>query len=142
MERIPRQSLRWRTFASVTSLLLTSVFLSEAVFVEFGLNWHSAKAMYWLIAPAGLLGYAFGFRLLSVTFWRFYAVIFTAEITLRWMRLTLSSSDGVRYGALTKVLCLGILALVCVALLRYAKLLSGGRSSFKDDQSPLREIFD
>jgi hypothetical protein len=68
-------------------------------------------------------------------------VIFTVEIALRWMRLILSSEGG-RYGTLTTVLGLAIFALVCLALLRYANLLSGGRSSFKDDQATLREVFD
>jgi hypothetical protein len=128
-------------FGLATCILLTSMSLIEPVFVGLGLNWYTAKAIYWLIAPAGLLGYAFGFRLLSVRFWRVYAVIFTAEIALRSMRLILSS-EGARHGTLTTVLCLGMFALVCVALLRYANLLRGGNSSFEDDQATLRKVFD
>ena len=128
-------------FAVLTALLLALMSWTEPVFAGFGLNWYTAKAIYWLIAPAGLLGYAFGFRLLSVTFWRVYAVIFTVEVALRWVRLIVSS-EGARYGTLTTVLGLGIFALVCLALLRYANLVSGGRSSFKDDQAALREVFD
>jgi hypothetical protein len=80
------------------------------------------------------VGYAFGFRLIGVTFWRFYAVIFSFEINLRFVRVILEPSSP-RPAWLVAVVWLAV-AMMCVALLRHAELM-GGRVQPAGLQSPI-----
>jgi hypothetical protein len=92
-----------------------------------GLNWEGAKAIYWSFGLVGLLGYAYGFRVLSETFWRVYALIFTADIAFRFMTkvgwVPVARLFGLpqesRHGTLTILFALGLVTTTCVALLRY-----------------------
>jgi hypothetical protein len=122
MERVEVQSMAWRLFALCSALLLALVALVKPVIAAPGFTFEGARTVYWLLAPVGLLGYAYGFRLFGETFWRFYAVIFSAEITLRFARLIVRQSSHpiglvVFAGAAT--------VLICVALLRHANLIGG-----------------
>ena len=120
MERIAAQSLPWRLFAVFTASLLALVGFVSPALPAPALSLAGAKAAYWLLAPVGLLGFAYGFRLFGRTFWRFYAVIFSVEIMLRFVRLALGRSS---HSPLLVVFALAVTALVCIALLRHAELL-------------------
>lgn len=132
MERLPVQSALWRGFALLFVALL-ALMAGKGFAVTTG--WEAARALYWLIAPLGLLGYAFGFRLLSVTFWRVYAALVTAEITIRiapfaWLPISraLGQADSSRHGNFIILFASAGVALTCLALFRYAKILGGGRT--------------
>lgn len=136
MERICKQSGWWRAFALLLPILLLVLSWAKPVESGFGLNWFTVKTVYWSTALLGLLGYAYGFRLLSVTFWRFYATIFTIEMVLRSLRMAwipVARAGGwpeeSRHGTGIIIFVLLVTAIVCVALLRHAELLSGGRQS-------------
>ena len=135
MERLPAQALGWRLFAVFVALILAVLSLASPVLPPPGFTLEGAKTVYWLIAPIGLLGYAFGWRLFGVTFWKFYAVIFTVEITLRFLRLgpTLSS----RPAWLVALVFLAIV-MMCVALLRHANLIGGGRRDSRPEARLVR----
>jgi hypothetical protein len=120
MERIETQSLAWRIFAILVALTLA---LAEFVSSEpprFELTFASAKMLYWLLAPAGLLGYAYGFRFFGQTFWKFYAVIFTIDIVWRMLRTV--SAGG--HSVFLVVPVFAAIGLTCLALLRYGNLLN------------------
>lgn len=131
MERRPVQSRWWRVFAMfvLAVLLLAS---TKATFADTA--WEAARSVYWLMAPLGLLGYAFGFRVLPVFFWRVYAVIFVLEITIRAVPFAmlvvaraLGQTDNSQHNSLLIVSLLVCIALIGFALLRYADIITGGR---------------
>jgi hypothetical protein len=122
MERLPLQSLVWRAFALFVLLFLLLVASKDGP--EITSAWGAAKAAYWLSAPLGLLGYAFGFRILPVSFWRVYSVIFTLESVIRLV----DRSVGGRHGLSTILIFAAILAIICLALFRYAGMVRGGRT--------------
>ena len=132
MERVAVQPLAWRLFAVFVALLLALVGLASPVIPAPGFTLAGAKAIYWLLAPLGLLGYAYGFRLFGQTFWRFYAVIFTAEIALRFGRLILTGSS---HPAWLMALVFAAIVLICLALLRHANIIGAG------DRPDLAEVF-
>lgn len=132
MERLPAQSALWRGFALFVLVLLV---LMSATGFAVSTGWEAARAIYWLCAPLGLIGYAFGFRVLSVTFWRVYAVIFALEISIRtapfaWLlpSRVLDQVDGSRLGSFTILFGTVCIALTCLALFRYAEILGGGKT--------------
>ena len=121
MERTAVQSLPWRLFAVFTVLLLALVALVSRDLPAPSFSYQGAKAVYWLLAPLGLLGFAFGFRLIGRTFWRFYAVTFSIEITLRFARLAHAPTA---HSPWLVIPVAAATALLCVALLRHAELIS------------------
>lgn len=116
MERIPVQSLGWRLFAVLIILLLWVMYGRSGDMPD--LSWQGLKDIYWLLAPLGLAGFAFGFRPIGRTFWRFYAVIFTVELTFRTIRVLGSGGHALH----VVLIYLTAAALVCLALFRYAEL--------------------
>jgi hypothetical protein len=112
---------RWRLFAMAVALLLAATALLRPVQPAPGSIFEIARTAYWLLAPLGLLGYAFGFRVIGVTFWRFYAVIFTFEINWRFVRLVREPSSP-HPTLLVAVVWLAA-AMMCLALLRHAELI-------------------
>jgi hypothetical protein len=136
MERLQPAPARWRTFAYLVSLLLIIMaWLTGAVFKGMAMDWGTVRSAYWLLAIVGLLGYAYGWRLVSVRFWRVYAILFTAEIGLRclpYAAVVLARLIGwpehSRHSTFTILFLLGCIALTCVALLRHAELIGPFRS--------------
>jgi hypothetical protein len=132
MGRTCQQSLWWRAYAIFAVGFPLVMLLSKSAFSEAGANWQTLKGAYWLLAPLGVLGYAFGFRIFSTNFWRVYAVLFTIESGVRCVRflwvkaMPLIQSPGDRNPAIALV-AVALFWLTCVALLRYAELLKGGR---------------
>lgn len=127
VERLPQQSLAWRVFAVSVALLLLVMIQRRPIIPGAGLDWAGVKALYWSVAIIGLVGYAYGFRVLSQIFWRVYSLVFTADITIRAMtkvgRVLFARLFGLpensRHDTTTILLGLGLIATVCVALLRY-----------------------
>ena len=129
MERLPVQSKAWRISAVLIAALLGLLGINSAIFgLAHPIGW--AKAVYWLLAPLGLIGLAFGFRPIGKTFWRFYAVIFTIEVTLRTARVLLGSSSHPLW---TNILFSAVIALICIALFKYAAI--------RSEKNDLAEVF-
>ena len=138
----------WRLYAAIVVLLLLVMVQRGPLMPGAGLNWEGAQAAYWSLAPIGLVGYAYGFRILSQTFWRVYALIFTADITIRamakvgWVPLArlLGFPEESRHGTFTIILGLGLIAATCLALLRYGGWLKApARVSSTVRSSPIVE---
>jgi len=130
MEQTSRPGLRWRVFAVIVAILLLLVSWISPVTGPAGLTWNTVKTVYWLMAPLGLLGYAFGFRLVGLTFWRAYAVIFVLEITIRMSRFVWVLVERAagwpaddRHSTSIILFALGCTILICIALLRHAELI-------------------
>jgi hypothetical protein len=122
MERLPPQSPVWRAFALFVLLFLLMVASEDGP--EITSAWDAAKAAYWLCAPLGLFGYAFGFRILPVSFWRVYAVIFTLQSVIRLV----DRSVGGGHDLSIILIFAAILAIIGLALFRYAGMVRGGRT--------------
>jgi hypothetical protein len=114
-------------YAALVVLLLLILVQREPILPGAGLNLEGAKALYWSLAPLGLLGFAYGFRILSQTFWRAYALVFTADITFRFMmkfgwvpiaRLV-GYPENSRHDTSAIVFAFVLVATTCLALLRY-----------------------
>ena len=133
MDQLQTQSIWWRIYAAFVALLVLVLVQIRPVIPGAGLNWEGAKAVYWSFGLLGLLGYAYGFRILSKTFWRVYALIFAVDITFRFMTkvgwVPVARLFGLpqesRHGTLTILFALGLVATTCVALLRYGGWLQG-----------------
>lgn len=127
MERLQAQSISWRLYAATVVLLLLIAVQRRPIIPGAGLNWEGAKAVYWSFGILGLVGHAYGFRFLSQTFWRAYALLFVADITIRftakfgWVPVArlFGYPDGSRHSTLIILLGFGLIAATCVALLRY-----------------------
>jgi hypothetical protein len=147
MERLQTRSISWRLYAVFVVLLLLLLVQRRPVIPGAGLNWEGAKAVYWSFALLGLVGYAYGFRFLSQTFWRVYALIFTVDITSRfvakvgWVPVArlFGHPEESRHGTFTILLGLGFIAITCLALLRYGGWLKEppGASSVAEGSSTI-----
>lgn len=135
MERLPIQALRWRVFALLVALLLALISMRSPLVAAPSLTMAGAKTVYWLFAPLGLLGYAFGFRLFGQTFWRFYAVIFCMDITWRSARLMLT---GPARPPLVIAIAFFAICIMCLALLRHANLIGTNGSERGPTTQPSR----
>lgn len=86
------------------------------------------RAVFLLVALIGLFGYAFGLRLLTPLFWRCYAALFGIFMAYRLPKAFAHLGDGsVRYVAFS-MLVGGAVALILLALIRYAKALDPKQS--------------
>ena len=147
MERLPVQSVPWRLFAGFIVVLLTSVAWTNPIIPDAGLNWAGVETVYWSLAVVGLIGYAYGFRVLPRTFWRVYALIFTIDITVRfairvvWPQIArlFGFAQASRHDLLTILIGLGLVATACVALLRYGGWLK--RPVDRQSSTDLESIF-
>lgn len=147
MERLPAQSVAWRLFAAFIVLLLLILSPLRPAMPGAGLNWAGIRTIYWSFAILGLLGYAYGFRILPRSFWRVYALLFTTEITIRFVTMAgwvpvarlLGIPAASRHGTLTILFALWLIATTCVALLRYGGWLN--RSDDRSSPSDLESIF-
>jgi hypothetical protein len=130
MEQVPAKSVWWRLFALIISLLLVLIALRSHWSEGLGANWATIRGVYWLLAPIGLVGFAFGFRLFPLSFWRVYAILFTTEIVIRSMKVAwvpfarlAGWPEQSRHGTFTILLMLLFIALTCIALLRLGALI-------------------
>ena len=148
IEKLPAQPVRWRLFAAIILLLLVVMALSpRPIMPGAGLNMAGAKAVYWSCAILGLVGYAYGFRVLPRMFWRIYALLFTIEIGTRFMlkvawpavMALFGLTEASRHGPLMILFGLGLIVTTCLALLRYG----GWLKASVDRSSPpsLESIF-
>lgn len=124
MERVQPQSLAWRAFAVV--VVLFGVSQGGRLLPGAGFDFATVRLVYWSLALAGLVGYAFGFRWLPQSFWRAYALLFAVEITIRLAPFARAPVAGLfdvpeanRHATPIILLALALTAAVCVALLRY-----------------------
>lgn len=124
MNRLPAQAFPWRAFA----VLVVLIGISQAGrwLPTIGFDFATARLIYWMLAPLGLAGYAYGFRWLPRSFWRAYSLIFTVEIAIRLARYAwtlvarlFELPDDNRHATPTILLALALAVALCVALLRY-----------------------
>jgi hypothetical protein len=130
MERIETQSLAWRLFAILVVLVLALTQFVRPSVPALGLDFQTAKIVYWLMAPIGLIGYAYGVRFFGETFWKFYSVIFTVDIVWRMIRVMPAGGHSVPL----VIVVFAAIGLTCVALMRYGNL-------FVRREDPVVDVF-
>jgi hypothetical protein len=130
MERIETQSLAWRLFAVLVALVLALTQFVRPSLPALGLDFQTAKIVYWLMAPIGLLGHAYGVRFFGETFWKVYSVIFTVDSFWRMVRTMPAGGHSVPM----VIVVFGAMGLICVALMRYGNL-------FGRREDPVVDVF-
>jgi hypothetical protein len=137
--------LRWRCLAVFITVAAAPMLIDSLGVAGANIARNSA---FGLVALIGLLGYAYGFRLGPLLFWRFFSVIFAVGAILRvgtdvvpvLLRLDEAKFDQTRI--LAAVFLAWVFLLLCLALFRHARLTgTDGKEALAQAQAKLREIF-
>ena len=145
MTRTMAASLGWRAFAVLVTVSAGPMFTTG-----LGVDGSSVarNSFVGLIALAGLLGYAYGFRIGPLIFWRLFGVVFAVGLMIRAGSdlgpTALAVAQGRVAPGSAKVVAAGILfatmMLLCLALFRHAQLV-GPKSSSKSRNDELVDVF-
>jgi hypothetical protein len=135
MVRTTAQSWLWQLFAIVVVLFSGRIVLD---FATSGGGWTLVKSLAGLTALVGLAGYAFGFRIGPLPFWRVFACCFSLGLMMKFgQKVGVPFAAGGKYPPTVSFVAAMLFALVCLALFRHAELTWGGRSK----ASKYRDVF-
>src|SRR5829696_7252682 len=117
--------LRWRCLAVFITVAAAPMLIDSLGVAGANIARNSA---FGLVALIGLLGYAYGFRLGPLLFWRFFAVIFAVGAIVRVgsdvgpVLFGLTEAKPDRSSILAAVFLTWVFLLLCLALFRHARL--------------------